>query len=244
MRSSEPNSLSIIIPVFNEEKTVESVLKAVTALQIPNFKKEIVIVDDGSSDKTKFIVEQFIKKVKDIKFITHNKNLGKGAAVRTGIHEAKGEYIIIQDADLEYNPKDIVRLVEVLGRKKNCVVYGTRLKRLPHFDKEEKTFRFILHYAGNKFLSLVTSLLYGVWVTDMETCYKLFPRSEALEMNLHARGFELEPELTAKLLKKKLQLIEIPITTKPRGYEEGKKLNTFKDGFKAVWTLVKYRFSE
>lgn len=244
MRLSEPNSLSIVIPVFNEEKTVESVLKAVAALQIPNIKKEIVVVDDGSTDKTKSIVEQFIKKEKDIKFISNPKNMGKGAAVRTGIREARGEYIIIQDADLEYDPKDIVRLLQVLDGKNNCVVYGTRLKRLPHFDKEEKTFRFILHYAGNKFLSLVTSLLFGVWVTDMETCYKLFPRKEVLEMDLKARGFELEPELTAKLLKKKLHLIEIPITTKPRGYEEGKKLNTFKDGFQAVWTLIKYRFSE
>lgn len=241
--SSSLKSLSIVIPVFNEEKTIKKVLTAVNNVVIPNVKKEIVVVDDGSRDKTKKAIEEFVKKEKNIKFIAHTKNKGKGAAVITGIKNATGEYIIIQDADLEYDPNDIKRLVSALRVVGKDVVYGTRLKRMPHFNKEERTIRFVMHYAGNKFLSLLTSGLYGKWVTDMETCYKLFPRKEALEIKLNARGFELEPELTAKLLKKKLNLIEIPISTNPRGYEEGKKLNTFRDGFKAVATLVKYRFT-
>lgn len=238
----ELKTLSIIIPVYNEEKTIEDVLRAVEKITIPKVTKEIIVVDDGSTDKTQKIVSGYVKKTSKVKFIVHPKNKGKGAAVRTGITMAKGEYVVIQDADLEYNPNDISRLVKAIRVLDKDVVYGTRLDRLPHFNQEERTFRFILHYLGNRFLSFLTSVLYGVWVTDMETCYKLFPRKAALEMKLNARGFELEPELTAKLLKKKLHLIEIPITTKPRGYDEGKKLNTFRDGFKAVWTLTKYRF--
>lgn len=242
MNSSKLKSLSIIIPVFNEEKTVEQVLKAVFAVKLPGIKTEVIVVDDGSTDKTSQIVNNIVKNNKEIKFFVHKKNSGKGAAVRTGVESANGEYIIIQDADLEYNPQDIKRLVNALKDLGKDVVYGTRLKRLPHFNKEEKRLRFMLHYTGNKFLSLLTSVLYGVWITDMETCYKLFPRREANNIKLHAKGFELEPELTAKLFKRKLNLIEVPIITKPRGYEEGKKLNTFSDGFKAVWALFKYRF--
>ncbi len=242
MTASKP-LLSIVIPVYNEEKTIKDVLGAVSKVTIPKFEKEILVVDDGSTDKTQKMIKEFISKEGKIKFIIHERNKGKGAAVITGISEAKGDYIVIQDADLEYNPQDIIRLVAGIKDFNKDVIYGSRLRRLPHFGREEKTFRFILHYLGNKFLSLLTSVLYGKWVTDMETCYKLFPRKAALELKLNARGFELEPELTAKLLKRKLNLIEIPITTTPRGYNEGKKLNTFRDGFKAVSTLVKYRFS-
>ena len=122
------------------------------------------------------------------------------------------------------------------------VVYGTRLNRLPSFSREERTPQFLLHYLGNKFLSLLTSILYGQWITDMETCYKLFPRKAVENMKLNARGFEFEPEITAKLLKKGYKILEIPISTKPRGYDEGKKLNTFRDGTIALWSLLKYRF--
>ena len=168
--------------------------------------------------------------------------MGKGAAVRNGIKSATGDYIIIQDADLEYNPKDIEKLVRPVQDGIAQVVYGTRLKRMPNFSKDERTPHFLLHYMGNKFLSLLTSMLYGQWITDMETCYKLFAMTAVKEMKLNARGFEFEPENTAKLLKKGYKIYEIPISTSPRGYDEGKKLSTFKDGFIALWSLLKYRF--
>jgi glycosyltransferase involved in cell wall biosynthesis len=234
--------LSIIIPVYNEEKTIAKVLNRVNVLSIPNVSKEVHVIDDGSTDGTPRKIREFIKKFPDvIQHHVHDRNKGKGAAVRTGIRHAKGHYIIIQDADLEYNPENIVDLVKAIKNPKVDVIFGTRLNRMPHLKEEERTFRFFLHYWGNKFLSLVTSVLYGKWITDMETCYKLFPRKLVKNMTLQARGFELEPELTAKLMKMKVRYVEIPITTTPRGYAEGKKLNTFQDGFKAVWTLMKYR---
>ncbi len=233
--------LSIIIPVFNEEKTIAEILKKVDELEITGVEKQIIVVDDGSTDATASVISSALGG-SNFKLLKHEKNMGKGAAVRTGIENAKGEYIIIQDADLEYNPKDIEKLARPVLESKSKIVYGTRLKRLPSLSKEERTPRFLLHYIGNKFLSLLTSILYGQWITDMETCYKLFPRKAVEAMKLNARGFEFEPEITAKLLKKGYKILEIPISTKPRGYEEGKKLNTFKDGAIALWSLLKYRF--
>ena len=122
------------------------------------------------------------------------------------------------------------------------VVYGTRLKRLPNFSRDERTPRFVLHYIGNRFLSFLTSILYGQWLTDMETCYKIFPSKIAKNLNIHAKGFDFEPEITAKLLKKGIKIVEVPIVTNPRGYKEGKKLRTLRDGSVAFWTLLKYRF--
>ena len=231
--------LSIIIPVFNEEKTVGKILKKVLDLKIANVGKEIIVVDDGSTDKTR----QILKQIKNIKIILHDNNKGKGSAVKTGIKNATGDYIIIQDADLEYDPEQIRTLIQPILENQAGVVYGTRLKRLPNFSKEEKTFQFLLHYFGNRFLSLITSILYGQFVTDMETCYKLFPKKAVDRMKLNARGFEFEPEITAKLLKSGYKILEIPINTIPRGYDEGKKLNTFRDGTKALMTLFRYRFS-
>lgn len=234
--------LSIVIPVFNEEKTILAVLKRIEELELPHIEKEVIIVDDFSKDSSSKKIQNFLGKgKKGFIFLKHTSNQGKGAAVRTGIKNATGSHIIIQDADLEYNPKDIIRIVQALQEGKE-VVYGSRLNRMPHFSKEERRPQFLLHYFGNKLLSLMTSVLFGQWVTDMETCYKLFPKEIANSMNLTARGFEFEPEITAKLMKKGLKIYEIPITTKPRGYDEGKKLNTVKDGTKAVWTLMKYRF--
>lgn len=234
--------LSIIIPVFNEEKTVAEILKRVSEVEIPNVEKQIILVNDGSTDATASIIQNSKLKIQNFEYIKHEKNHGKGAAVRTGIENATGEYIIIQDADLEYNPKDIERLINPVLEKTSKVVYGTRLKRLPRFSKDERTLQFLLHYVGNKFLSLLTSIIYGQWVTDMETCYKLFPRKSIQGIRLNARGFEFEPEITSKLLKKGYKILEIPISTNPRDYNEGKKLNTFKDGAIALWTLFKYRF--
>jgi glycosyltransferase involved in cell wall biosynthesis len=236
--------LSIIIPVYNEEKTIGEVLQRVNAVKFVDIEKEIIVVDDGSTDETREAIEKYIGKIKNEKYIQHRYNQGKGAAVKTGINAATGEYIIIQDADLEYDPNDIGKLLQPVITGKAKVVYGTRLKRLPNFSRDERTLRFLLHYLGNKGLSLITSLLYGQWLTDMETCYKLFPKKAAESFSLSARGFELEPEITAKLLKKGYKIIEVPISTNPRGYKDGKKLNTIKDGAKALVTLVKYRFTD
>jgi len=234
--------LSIIIPVFNEEVSIVDVIKNVQDIEIPKVTKEIIVVDDGSTDATASVISKFRSQNSNLKIITHKKNQGKGAAVITGIKHATGEYIIIQDADLEYNPQFIIKLVEPILSKESQVVYGTRLNRLPDFSKDERKPLFLFHYLGNRFLSLVTSLLYGQWITDMETCYKIFPKSAVDTMQLTARGFEFEPEITAKLLKKGFKITEIPISTKPRGYNEGKKLNALQEGPKALWILVKYRF--
>ncbi len=236
--------LSIVIPVFNEEKTIEKVLQRVAALKIPSVTKEVIVVDDGSTDKTAPEIKNSKLKIQNLISLQHEKNLGKGAAVRTGIQASSGDYIVIQDADLEYNPQDIGRLMGEVLRGNAKVVYGTRLNRLPNFSRDERKPLFMLHYFGNRFLSLLTSALYGQWLTDMETCYKLFPRKAVLNMKLKSKRFDFEPEITSKLLKRGYKILEIPITTTPRGYEEGKKLNTIKDGSIALWTLLKYRFIE
>jgi dolichol-phosphate mannosyltransferase len=256
--------LSILIPVYNEEKTIIPILEKVESVVLPGISKEIVVVNDGSTDKTAERINdqkelrsqsyrtshlpKFVRRArseikdKSIKVITHEENSGKGTAIQTGIQHSTGDYIIIQDADLEYDPQDIPKLLQPIIEKRARVVYGTRLHRLPRFHNEEKKPRFFLHYIGNRFLSLVTSMCYGQWITDMETCYKLFPRKAVVHMNLSSRRFDFEPEITAKLLKCGYKIFEIPITTTPRGYDEGKKLNTFRDGCVALWTLVKYRF--
>jgi dolichol-phosphate mannosyltransferase len=232
--------LSIIIPVYNEEKTVADVLKKVTQVKFKDVVKEIIVIDDGSSDKTLSKIKSL--KLRNIKLYSHKKNQGKGAAVRTGIKKATGEYIVIQDADLEYNPEDIKKLLRPIQNGSARVVYGTRLKRMPNFSRDERTLQFFFHYIGNKLLSLVTSILYFHWVTDMECCYKLFPKKALNGTVLHAKGFEFEPEITVKLLKKGYKMTEVPISTNPRGYGEGKKLNGMKEGPKALWILLKYRF--
>ncbi len=234
--------LSIIIPVFNEEKTILQVLKRINDLKIKDIQKEIIVVNDGSTDSTEPKIKSF-KFFKNIKFINHSKNLGKGKAVRSGIKKSTGDYIIIQDADLEYNPNDIEKLLIPIISKKARVVYGTRLDRLPNLSRDERTLQFLIHYFGNRFLSLLTSVLYGQWITDMETCYKLFPKKVVDGILLRSKGFEFEPEITAKLLKRGYKILEIPITTSPRGYEEGKKLNTVRDGTMALFTLLRYRFT-
>ena len=232
--------LSIIIPVFNEEKTIAQVIKRVENEKIPKITKEIIIVDDGSTDETKDEISKI--RSKNLKVIFHKKNQGKGAAIKTGIKNATGDYIIIQDADLEYHPKYINNLLEPVLRKNAKVVYGTRLNRMPHLKKEEKKHLFILHYFGNRFLSLITSILYGQWITDMETGYKIFPKKAVEGIKLNAKGFEFEPEITSKLLKQGYKIKEVSISTNPRGYDEGKKLNTLRDGTKALCYLFKYRF--
>ena len=234
--------LSIIIPVYNEEKTVLEIIKRLSNEEIPGVEKEIIVVDDGSTDSSKSKIINL--KLKNIKKVFHHKNMGKGAAVKTGIKNSTGDYIIIQDADLEYHPKFIKFLLEPIFRKQTKVVYGTRLKRMPNLKGEERTLQFLVHYLGNRFLSLVASVLYGQWITDMETCYKLFPKNALNGVRLNAKGFEFEPEITTKLMKKGFKILEVPIETIPRGYDEGKKINTIKDGTKAFWYLLKYRITD
>lgn len=234
--------LSIIIPVYNEEKTIERIVKKIISKNLGGVKKEIIIVDDGSSDKSPLIIQRIAKDNRTIKTIKKTKNEGKGTAVGEGIKVAKGEYILIQDADLEYDPEDIPVLLEPILDKSAQVVYGTRLNRLPNFSRDERTLKFFVQYVGNKFLSLTTSIMFGQWLTDMETCYKLFPSAALSGIQLKAKRFDFEPEITAKLLKKGFRIKEVPISTNPRNYKEGKKLSPFHDGPIALWTLLKYRF--
>lgn len=234
--------LSIVIPVYNEEKTIGTVLENLADLRISGVDKEVIVVDDGSFDKSRKIVMKMIGKIQGFRLITQEVNRGKGAAVQRGLSSANGDILMIQDADLEYDTSDIPRLIKPILDKKAKVVYGTRLRRMPNVKKEESTGRFLLHYIGNRWLSLVTSMLYFSWITDMETCYKLFSKDSFKGIKLKSKTFDFEPEITAKFLKKGIRIMEINIHTKPRGYDEGKKLHTFRDGFKALWTLVKYRF--
>lgn len=235
--------LSIIVPVYNEQNTISLVLQRLGALRIDSVKVAIIAVDDGSKDATFKELEKAKKMMPNLTIFKHDKNQGKGAAVQTGIKHAKGDYLLIQDADLEYDPADIATLLGPVLDGRARVVYGTRLNRLPNFSRDERTPTFFLHYMGNRLLSLVTSILYGQWVTDMETGYKLMPRDFVNKITLKARSFDFEPEITAKILKDKLPIFEVPITTNPRNHSDGKKLIAVKDGPVALWTLLKFRFT-
>lgn len=233
--------LSIIIPVFNEEKTVPLILKKLQKIALPGVTFEIIVVNDASTDKTSQVIKRILNK--HIKIVHHRKNLGKGAAIRTALQHANGDYVIIQDADMEYDPSFFPMLLEPIQKKSAQVVYGTRLNRLPNFKKEERTLQFFSHYLGNRVISLLVSTFYGQWLTDVETGYKVVPLKIIKAMNLQSERFEFEIEVTAKLLQKGHTIIEVPITTSPRQYKEGKKLRTIPDGFKALWSLFRYRFS-
>jgi len=233
--------LSILIPAYNEEKTVSTVINSLHEVSLKDIKKEIIIIDDGSQDKTPEILAKEKEKDPSLNIFTHKVNKGKGAAIQTGLKEATGDIIIIQDADLEYSPNEIPKLLDPILSKRTKVVYGTRLRMKPVFFGKGKT-PLLLHFFGNKFLSLVTSILYGAVISDMETGYKVFTRDAVKGIKLNSRSFDLEPEITAKILKKGLKILEIDITTNPRGYDEGKKIRPVKDGSVALWTLIKYRF--
>jgi len=231
-------TLSVIIPVYNEEKTVRQLIKSVVAEKTP---KEIIVVDDGSKDKTRQILTRLSLQKTELKVILHEKNQGKGAAVRTGIKAAKGEALIIQDADLEYDPVYYQKLLNEISLKKVKVVYGSRLKELKFKVVGKDKTPLPLHYVMNRFLTSLTNVLYGCKLTDMETCYKMLAKEVYQQLELVSDRFDIEPEITAKILKKGYQIVEIPITTKPRGYQEGKKIKA-KDAFHAIRTLLKYRF--
>lgn len=235
--------VTIIIPVYNEKNTINTVIDSVTKLSVKGIRFEVIIIDDGSTDGTKQQLERFIFPLNNsFKRIYHETNKGKGQAIKTGIDNASGEYILIQDADLEYDPKYIPVLLKPLIEGNAEVVYGTRLNRLPNIFKEEKKPLFLFHYIGNRMLSLIVSILYGQWITDIETGYKIFPKKALDSERLDSQGFEIESEITAKLLKGGHRIVEVPITTIPRGYDKGKKLHTIRDGKKALWSIIKYRF--
>lgn len=240
MRSSK-TLLSIVIPVFNEEKTIGTVLENVKKILLPEIDMEIIVVDDGSEDESAKIISSIASKNKNIKLIRHKRNMGKGAAVVTGFESAKGDILLIQDADLEYDPKYIPKLIKPILSNSEEVVYGTRLrKNISLFGKNRTPLPF--HIVGNKFLSFATSILYGESITDMETGYKILKKNVLKGIELKSKSFDFEPELTAKILKKGIRILEIDIETKPRGYDEGKKIRPIHDGIIALWTLIKYRF--
>ncbi len=232
-------TFSIIIPVYNEEKTIETLLKKVNKVKVPGFKKEIIIIDDCSTDNTWAILSG-LKNI-SFKLSRNQKNLGKGAAVRVGITKTKGDLIIIQDADLEYDPEDYQKLLTPIMQKKAKVVFGTRLAHYPlKFWGRHKTV-LPLHLIANHFLTFLVNFLFGSKLTDMETGYKLFPKEVLSKLNLVSNRFEIEPEITIKTLKLGYGIYEVPIKTIPRGYKDGKKIG-FKDGLKAILTIFWYRF--
>jgi glycosyltransferase involved in cell wall biosynthesis len=227
--------LSIIIPVYNEEKTLAKIVDRVQKVRLNRVNKELIIVNDASKDDSQGIIEQLKKKYDNIISFKHDANQGKGAAIRTGLKHFSGDMVVIQDGDLEYNPEDFKKMIKPVMEGKASVVYGSRL--LGHITG----FSIPTHYYGNKFLSFVTGVLYGARITDMETCYKMMTRDVAKSINLKSNRFDIEPEITVKILKKKHKILEIPIDYNCRTFEEGKKI-TWKDGIVAILTLFKYRF--
>lgn len=224
--------LSVVIPVYNEEKTILQVLEQVGKADIGSLKKEIVIVDDFSTDSTREILQNL--KDNSFKIFFHDRNQGKGAALRTGFKYATGDIIIIQDADMEYNPDEYKFLLQPILEGKTDVVYGSRF--LTHHIP-----RYTLYYWGNIFLSHLTTFLYSAQVSDMETCYKVFRKEVLAGLNLKASRFDFEPEITAKILKKGHKILELPISYHCRAFSEGKKIG-WRDGLKAIYYLLKYRF--
>src|SRR3984885_4653452 len=225
-------SMTVIMPVFNERSTVAEVLRRMRAVELP-VVLNIIVVDDGSSDGS----DKVLGALEDstVRVMRHQKNQGKGAAIRTGLAEAKGDLILIQDADLEYDPSDWPKLLDPILRGKARVVYGSR------FTGERKNM-LPLHWIGNRFLSLVTNVLYSSTLSDMETCYKLFDRQAIEGIVVQSDRFDFEPEITAKVLRRGFRIYEVPISYAGREATEGKKI-TWRDGFGALKALVKFRFT-
>jgi glycosyltransferase involved in cell wall biosynthesis len=228
------NKLSIIIPVFNEEKTIEEVVNTVLSVDVLGLKKELIIVDDGSTDRTAEILAKIVKK--NIKIFTHDQNQGKGAALKTGFNIATGDIVLIQDADLEYDPKDYQKMLKPIIDKKASVVFGSRfVGGNPH------RVLYFWHYIANKVLTTFSNMLTNLNLTDMEVCYKVFTKDviESITPKLESSGFGIEAEITAYVTKLKVPIYEVGISYYGRTYEEGKKIN-WKDGFITLWKIIKY----
>lgn len=225
-------TLTVIIPCYNEVSNIEKVLKNVEATQIVD---QIIVVDDGSTDGSREILQRIeSENHPNVKILYHTRNQGKGAALVTGFKEATSEVIVIQDADFEYDPREYPLLLRPIAEGRSPVVYGSRFLGGPR-----KTMNF-WNMVANKILTLVTNILYNTILSDMETCYKAFRREVVADMKIHAKGFEFEPEFTAKVLKKGIRIYEVPISYNGREWDEGKKIK-WTDAPIALWTLIKYR---
>ena len=225
--------LSVIMPVYNERQFIEEAVRQVAAVKLAD---EILVVDDGSTDGTRDLYSAIQALEPTVRVILQPHNQGKGAAVRAGFQQATGDILLIQDADLEYDPRDYAALIRPIVEGRADVVYGSRLRGGP------TRAMFFWHMLGNKFLTLVTNILYNAILTDMETCYKVFRADVVRSLPLRARGFEFEPEITSKVLKRGHRIYEVPISYYGREFTEGKKIRPWVDGPKALYYLLKYRF--
>ena len=224
--------LSVVMSAYNERDTVAEIIERVLAVPL---RLELIVVDDCSTDGTYELLQE-LQQSHRFTLVRQPTNRGKGAALRCGFQEVTGDLVVPQDADLEYVPEELPGLIDLICQGRADVVYGSR------FLGTGRAF-LLTHYAGNRLLTLVTNLLYNTLLTDMETCYKVMRTEVIRSMTLRSNGFEIEPELTAKILKRRYRLYEKPITYHGRGFEHGKKI-TWRDGFIALWVLVKYRFTE
>jgi glycosyltransferase involved in cell wall biosynthesis len=222
--------LTVIIPCYNEARTLHEILRQVRAVELD---KEIIVVDDHSADNSYLILQREAENDDRLRVIRHPRNMGKGAAIRTGLREAKGEIIIIQDADLEYDPQDYYELVRPIVSGRVDVVFGSRFSG-------SHTGMYFWNAMGNKFLTFITNFLFNAWLSDMETCYKVMRTDIMRSLDLRSRDFRIEPEITAKVLQQGHRVFEVPITYFGRTYAEGKKIRKI-DGLKAVFTLLHYR---
>lgn len=223
--------LSIIIPVFNEGKTIEEIIKRVTKAPTPQYEKEIIVVDDGSNDGTEKILKNLAEKFHFI-FLQHSKNFGKGSAIKTALKKATGDFILIQDADLEYDPSDYQNLLSALNQN-FPIVYGSR-----NLGKAKRG--YFLYFLGGRLLTALLNTMFGSNLTDVTTCYKLFRSDILKKIDLRANGFEFCEEVTIKILKSGYSIKEIPIHYYPRKFSEGKKIRFFH-GLIGIWTIIKYR---
>lgn len=228
--------LSLVIPIYNESGHLAKFLALIDGLSIhENLEKELIFIDDASSDESLKILNEYKFQTSQVKILSQPKNQGKGAALQRGVKEASGEFIVVQDADFEYDPADLSLLVEPLLSGKADVVYGSRFKK--DGTQVHRTF----HYLVNRFLTMLSNALSGLYLTDMETCYKLFRADIIKNINLESKRFGFEPEVTAKLARLKLRVCESSIDYHPRNYLEGKKI-TWKDGVAAVWHILYFNF--